>query len=358
MKKLILTLFSLCSFIAHAELDGTENIYAKLLASDNLSEVKLGAKSLHHDLPVNIELWDIAGYTLWLMDKAGDKTDKEYEDTFSWLAKAIGESNNSRYRQLLSEQLDTAQSKKIKRYLKGAINSLESKEVPQFQAANYTLDPNATQTHSSKAMASTFEQIKTGDNLKVVLSMLGQPDGVGQYVRSYSRPFIGRQTFQNLRLSYINVGSMELRYEKTHWVVKLKSVQTDADIANVHAEYRDLLSRLVSNDVTQIRAAAREAIQLPLTDPATLDHIAQYIWDNQNTQDGHLADSLAWLCKVLSKSQDGRFKEMLQTLAQKPLHKKITRYAASSAKNLTSNLPYFTPKILASSDEVSKTNSL
>jgi len=88
-----------------------------------------------------------------------------------------------------------------------------------------------------------------------------------------------------------------------------------------------------------------EAIKLPLTDQASLDHIAQYIWDNQGTQDGHFADSLAWLCKVLRNSKHGRYKAVLDPLAQKPIHKKITRYAAKTAKQLSSSTPVFTPAI-------------
>ncbi|PKG56499.1 hypothetical protein [Shewanella sp. GutDb-MelDb] len=345
MKKLLFIFLTLCSFVAHAGFDSKESIYANLLTSQNLQNVKLGAKALHHDLPDNVQLWDLAAFTIWSMNHNGDKEDKEFDDTISWLAKAIGESKNGRYQQLLNQQLKLAQSNKIKRYFKSAIKALNNTEVPQFIAAEYTAQIAPSNPKHIRATADNFERIRTGDTLEVVLSLLGNPDGVGQYIRSYSRPFIGRQTFQNLRLSYINFGSMELRYEDTHWIVDLKSKQTNADISAVTAEYRDLLSRLVSNDVTQIRAAAREAIKLPLTDQASLDHIAQYIWDNQGTQDGHFADSLAWLCKVLSNSKNGRYKEVLDTLAQKPIHKKITRYAAKTAKQLSSSTPVFTPAI-------------
>ena len=292
------------------------------------------------------------------MNDSGDKNNAEFDDTISWLAKAIGESKRGRYQKLLNEQLKLAQSNKVKRYFKGAIKELNNAEDLQFDAANYTVQAAVSNPKHIRATAKNFQRVKVGDTLEVVLSLLGQPDGVGQYIRSYRRPFIGRQTFQNLRLSYINFGSMELRYEQTHWLVDLKSEQTDADISAVSADYRDLLSRLVSNDVTQIRSAAREAIKLPLTDQAALDHVAQYIWDNQSTQNGQFADSLAWLCKVLSNSNNGRYKEVLNTLAQKPIHKKITRYAANSAKRLPSSTSHFTPAIntqTAESDNVEKT---
>lgn len=346
MKKLLCSVLLLLSSAVQADLSDKEVIYAKLLSSSNLQNIKLGAKGLHHDLPANTQLWDFAAYTLWSMNKNGNKSHDEFDDTIAWLAKAIGESKQARYQTLLKEQLQFAQSNKVRKYFKGALKDLNKNEVAQFNAELYVPQELPLDTVNI-ATGEKFATINSGDTLQSVLSLLGQPDGVGQYIRSYRRPFIGRQTFQNLRLSYINLGSMEFRYDETQWVVDLKSEQTNADISGVKTEYRDLVSRLVSNDVTQIRAAAREAIKLPLTDPESLDHIAQYIWDNQNTDDKQFADSLAWLCKVLSNSKNGRYKEMLSTLAQKPIHKKIVRYSANAAKNLPSSTTHFTPAIKA-----------
>lgn len=358
MKKLLTLLLVLLPFATQADFDTKDTIYVDLLTSKNLQEVKLGAKALHHSLPENVQLWDLAAFTLWSMNQNGDKEDDEFDDTISWLAKAIGESQNPRYRTLLTEQNSNEASRKVKKYFKSAIRNLTKEDRPQFRAQEFNLEAinviNATTTPTLKK----FDQIAQGDSLDSVIEKLGKPDGVGQYIRSYRRPFIGRQTFQNLRLSYINLGSMELKYEKTHWIVDLKSKQTSVDISDIAPEYRDLLSRLVSNDVTQIRTAAREAIKLPLTDTATLDHVAQYIWDNQQTEDSDFADSLAWLCKVLSKSQNGRYKEMLSTLAQKPLHSKITRYAANTAKALNGTQPFFTPKVTIKASKNSSTTNL
>ncbi|WP_220752294.1 MULTISPECIES: hypothetical protein [Shewanella] len=358
MKKLLTLLLVLLPFATQADFDTKDTIYVDLLTSKNLQEVKLGAKALHHSLPENIQLWDLAAFTLWSMNQNGDKEHDEFDDTISWLAKAIGESQNARYRTLLTEQNSNEASRKVKKYFKSAIKALNKDDVPQFQPQEFELASIKVLPNTVTPTLANFEMIAQGATLDTVITTLGKPDGVGQYLRSYRRPFIGRQTFHNLRLSYINLGSMELKYEKTEWVVDLISIQTSLDISGVADQYRDLLSRLVSNDVTQIRAAAREAIKLPLQDEQSLDHIAQYIWNAQNTQDKQFADSLAWLCKVLSNSGNGRYKEMLQTLSQKPLHSKITRYAAKSAKSLTSTEPFFTPAIQVKGADSSKTDNL
>ena len=49
-----------------------------LLNSNNLQNVKLGAKALHHDLPDNVELWDLAAFTIWSMNNNGDKSNPEF----------------------------------------------------------------------------------------------------------------------------------------------------------------------------------------------------------------------------------------------------------------------------------------
>ena len=356
MKKIIFLLLSVFSSLTYANLAPKENVYAMLLNSQNLQEVKLGAKALHHDLPTSGPLWDLAAYKIWSMNETGDKTDAEFEDTLSWLVKAIGESKQARYQQLLTQEMQRSTSKKVSRYFSDALKNIEGTTATPFNLTEFSLAETLTPPKTVPATQAQFDQIKQGDTLEVVLALLGNPDGVGQYIRSFRRPFIGRQTFQNLRLSYINLGSMELRYDETHWYVDIKSEQTDADISQVAPEYRDLLSRLVSNDATQIRSAAKEAMKIPLTDSASLDHIAQYIWDNQTTQDDQLADALAWLCKVLNTSQDGRYKEMLITLSQKPINKKITRYAANAANGLTSETPFFTPATTVSTADVTSSN--
>lgn len=94
-EKLLVIFLTQCSFMTHAGFDSKESIYVNLLTSQNLQNVKLRAP----DLPDNIQLWDLAVFAIWTMNHNGDKEDKEFDDTISWLAKTIGESKNSQYRQ-------------------------------------------------------------------------------------------------------------------------------------------------------------------------------------------------------------------------------------------------------------------
>lgn len=345
MKWCFVLFLLLMSFSGVAELQGKEKVYARLLLSENVLEIKLGAKALYNDLLADPLLWDLAAHKLWSLTNSNDA---ETIDTAAWLAKAIGRSQQARYRTLLEKLNADTQGKKLTKYLTESLNKLGDPTQPQFDPTDYTLaEVQAAVNAEVDKITPTqqaFDRIVPGAPLDGVLKMLGQPDGVGQYIRRINRPFIGGQVFQNLRLSYLNLGSMELHYENNIWLVRTKSVQADTDLTELDSQYQDLASRLLSKDRVQVIAAAREAIAIKLSDIETLDHIAKHIWDERSTEDRHLADSLAWLCKVLAASNNGRYKQMLATLEDHGATKKIVKYARSAANELPASTESFNPE--------------
>lgn len=337
---LILTFISINSY---ASFKGETLIYAQLLTNPHLSDIKLGAKAMHHELPPNQALWDLTAYTLWETNNTADSEHDEFDDTNAWLIKAITEYGNPRYRDLLIELQKKKQPSKIKRYLKKALKSLPKYSKTPFDIGTYKvidIDAIQTQQHATKIL---FQQLQLGSTLETVLAQLGQPNGVGQYLNHKFRFFIGGQTFQNLRLTYNNLGSMELIYDKDEWILDKKSLQANYNLSDLNAQYQDLVSRLISNDAPQIKAAAREAMQLPLSDEQSLDLVAQYLWNNRNTNDKYMADSMAWLCKVLGHSNNGRYKTFLEMLAASDAHEKIAHYAEGSAEKLPPQINGFSP---------------
>ncbi|WP_299492537.1 hypothetical protein [uncultured Shewanella sp.] len=339
---IILTFFSIYS---HAHFKGETLIYAQLLTDPHLSNIKLGAKAMHHQLPYNQALWDLTAYTLWHTIHHANSDHDEFDDTNAWLIKAITEYDNPRYRALLVELNSQKQSSKIKRYLKKGLKTLPKGSQDSFNINTYQVIDISTiqpQQHATKAL---FQQLQLGSTLDDVLKALGEPNGVGQYLNNKFRFFIGNQTIQNLRLTYSDIGSMELRFYENKWVVDKKSLQASQSITALKPQYQDLVSRLISNDAPQIKAAAREAMALPLSDQQSLDLLAQYLWDNRQTQDKYMADSMAWLCKVLGHSNNGRYKTFLETLAASNAHEKIAHYAEGSAEKLIYQANGFTPNI-------------
>ncbi|WP_298772637.1 hypothetical protein [uncultured Shewanella sp.] len=345
MKLLTFVVLLFISLNSYANVKGEDLIYAQLLSDPHLSNIKLGAKAMHHELPNNQVLWDFTAYTLWKTINNADSEHDEFDDTNAWLIKALTEYKSPRYRVLLVELNTQKQSSKIKRYLKKALKSLPKNSQHSFDIQTYeAIDISAIQPqqHATKAL---FQQLQLGSTLDIVLKTLGDPNDVGQYLNHKFRFFIGGQTFQNLRLTYSNIGSMELRYDANKWVVDKKSLQANHSLMDIPPQYQDLVSRLISNDAPQIKAAAREAMQLPLSDEQSLDVLAQYLWNNRTTQDKYMADSMAWLCKVLGHSNNGRYKAFLEMLATSDAHEKIAHYAEGSAENLLSQVNGFTPEL-------------
>ncbi len=347
MQKILLLCVLLVSFSSPAAFQGKEVIYARLLLSDNVQEVKLGAKVLHHDLLANPLLWDLAAYKLWSGINQPNGKGEEGEDTVAWLIKAIGQSQQAKYRTTLKNLRATVQNPKLTRYLDEAIKKIAETAVPQFEPAHFDISIAfagvAAVVNEVVPEQSNFDHIQPETELDSVLATLGQPDGVGQYIRNFNRSFIGRQTFQNLRISYFNLGSMEFRYDKNRWLLRVKFSQANADIAAVAQQHQDLLSRLLSGDRVQINAAAQEAIAMRLSDTEVLDQVSQYIWQERATTDRHISDAIAWLCKVLAASGNGRYQQFLQTLGDNGANKKIAKYALISARQLTSAEPHFIP---------------
>lgn len=347
MKNIILLLLGLLIFSQFAQaLTKKEQVYMRLLNSDKLQEVKLGAKALNNDLPTEPLLWNFAAFKLWQLANSEQKTHKEYEDTSSWLTKALGNSKQRAYYSVLTDFGKKEQSKKIKRYVKKALKKLKKlPKTAQFDVQSYQpqLSNLIKETPQKIATNEMFSQIGRGSTLTHALKELGSPDFVGQYIRYVRRPFIGRQVFQNLRIAYSDIGSMEFKYADSQWILAEKHAQGKVVLAGVDSGSQGLLAKLVSNDPVQIRSASKEAIAMQLSDQKALDVVAQYIWNNKKTTDNQLIDGLAWLCKVLGASENGRYREFLLGLTPEVTNRKIAKYAQGAADKLVESSTPFKP---------------
>ncbi|MEC4728075.1 hypothetical protein HWQ46_21295 [Shewanella sp. D64] len=342
MTRLLLILL-LVTFSTMSVADKSRDVvFGLLLISDNASDNKLAAKDLYHLPPENSELLDLAAWVL--MNSATDYNDEE-EDTLAWLAKALGASKQARYRDVLIELKSKTSSKKLKRYIKGALKEIGDTQGDGFDLENYDVDKVSKELMAlaSKAQVSKmgFLQINVGSSLEDVLNKLGEPNSVGQYVRSSYRPFLGNLRLQNLRITYLNAGSMEFSLNSNVWVLKNAFTQSKVDTANLAPAELALVSQLLSSDYNLVRKSAREAIATKLTNPAALDQVAQRVWQLRDIDDKGMGDAMAWLCKVLAASGNGRYHDVLNKLYEQAGNKKIVKYAKSSKKKLTPTEPSF-----------------
>ncbi len=85
----------------------------------------------------------------------------------------------------------------------------------------------------------------------------------------------------------------------------------------------------------QMRSVAEHLIASNSLERAVLDAAMERISTSRNTEDGNLADGLAWLCKVILKSGDVRYKEAMIDVSRTAAHRTLRKYSDMAADALS-----------------------
>ena len=123
------------------------------------------------------------------------KTDSDYVDALSWACKALGNSNQARYRDTLTEVVQNAEHKKLKKYASAALNQLPKEQVSQYvkgSASIARIDPSqnpANETLTAKKNENTqapvevkkgalqpISEVQKGMSMDTAFALAGQPD--------------------------------------------------------------------------------------------------------------------------------------------------------------------------------------
>lgn len=125
MKSVFLSFFCFCfalgSLNSYAALNPSEERLVNMMTSGNLRELKGAAKEIHSRRLTNPEVLDVAAeILLQLYPNAWDGQ----IDTLSWLARALGHSGQARYYEVITEVIDGAPHKKLRKHAKKAIKEL------------------------------------------------------------------------------------------------------------------------------------------------------------------------------------------------------------------------------------------
>ncbi len=161
-------------------------------------------------------------------------------------------------------------------------------------------------------------------SIEIVVQKLGEPDTVEEGKKNWQGQVVTNYIYEGLGLIKF-VSANEFSY--------LHSVQLRMEPNNLTLQdYNRLLQSTHPKVFRQfVLFSAKEKI----SDRAILDLFAQKLWDGRNTVDPKYADVLAWITKVLAKSEDLRYSLILdKLLLDETLHPKLTKYAKSSKKLL------------------------
>ena len=113
----------------------------------------------------------------------------------------------------------------------------------------------------------------------------------------------------------------------------LKSIESRLFVA-VTTSVDDALELLQDDDPRSLRHAAQDLLAQPSISVQSLDIVANAIAANRSVKGDETGDSLAWLCKVLGKSGNGRYRPFLEQTASSAADSTLRRYAEAAAKAL------------------------
>ncbi|WP_341502697.1 HEAT repeat domain-containing protein [Gallaecimonas sp. GXIMD4217] len=336
MKHFLLAALLLSFTVTAAPATPKSTVYELLLLSQERNDIKLGAKALNHEPGQPRQTWDLAAA---VFASLGEHDREEDSDTRAWLAKALGRSGQPRYLPVLVRALQKTEHGNIKKHVKRAIRQLKKGDLSQeaFEARSVDIqgrrDSLNRQLTPLRASSSSFDSIVSDASLAEVLQTLGLPNGAQDAMEVKFRPFIGNQRFQQLQINYVGIGTLRFRYDNNRWRLLEKMSQVDVDLA-VSDGLKVMASRLMGRNADEVRNVAKEMYRQQLFDEGLLDLVGQRIWMDLDAKDKLTADAMAWLCKVLGHSGNGRYKQFLEKVAAQSSNRKITRYAANAAQNL------------------------
>ena len=97
-----------------------------------------------------------------------------------------------------------------------------------------------------------------------------------------------------------------------------------------------LLDNLNSDQATQIREAAKYLYRGRFQSRSLMDQAAQVLEQqyNKSATDNYHVDAMAWICKALWASGDGKYVAVLDVVAEKAESTKLKKYAAKYGQSL------------------------
>lgn len=189
----------------------------------------------------------------------------------------------------------------------------EKAEAARIQA----LTASASQVASNRPEA--FLQMDEGECEAIIKARFGEPD---------ARHNVGRIMGNRFEiLEYHGTGDAWMKHGSLQRVRAVLSEDSGQSPASV----RDALTR---TDHDSLRITASGYARAGITDPATLDVMAEFIWNNRDTSDRATADAAAHLCHALGKSLNPRYRNLLEQIANQAASRALRRHARQNLELL------------------------
>ncbi|MEN8189522.1 MAG: FlgO family outer membrane protein [Thermodesulfobacteriota bacterium] len=135
---------------------------------------------------------------------------------------------------------------------------------------------------------------------------------------------------------WIAIGKGEKKYLDIRLIRGQRQSVTASASAQSSGALNSYLVMLDSAKGVEVRNGAKHLIKKYPKNYQALNKAEQVLLANyaRNPKDRNYNDALAYLCKYLGASRDGRFRETLRTVSSKAPNKKLRKYAKSSLRQL------------------------
>lgn len=192
-------------------------------------------------------------------------------------------------------------------------------KVIENKSPSYTpsQSPNDQQKSKELSREELFLNLAGGESESLVVSKLGKPDGVSKHSGNAFTGKPGSITYQYKGLGNIQFSA---RNEKPLFIERVTpTVNFSNDISSIKKQ--------LDSTGTTLQTLTKGYYQQDDIEIEVLDLFAEKIWDDKETDDPYVVDALAWLCKTLSKSNNSRYRSLLQNIANEASSKKLRKHA-------------------------------
>ena len=180
-----------------------------------------------------------------------------------------------------------------------------------------------------------FEHLNLGESEMSVVRKLGKPDNI-----VYDKGNFFTQRRASYIYHYSQLGSIVFNttgYNKN----EPEYVESINLAVQLQSQLEELETKIMTMPAIELRQLAKNYAKQDSLSEDVLDMMAARIWKDRNSEDGHTIDATSWLCKVIAKSGNGRYKQHLHNIAETTSSKKLRKYALQSLDSLPkSDNPY------------------
>jgi len=176
--------------------------------------------------------------------------------------------------------------------------------------------------YRSQSPTDIFNSLKGGEPFELVNKKLGEPVNL--------TPFIDKKHISSFK--YKNIGSVQFSGSREfgYYLTAIQPI-----IGNTKEKLNNIKRLLLTDHGGRLRRTALEFYEKDLSNTKALDLFAQKLWDSRNVDHRNAVDAMSWICKMLAKSGENRYYDLLVKISRESKESKLRKYAKESFENLS-----------------------